>query len=182
MRYGLLCLLVALAAGCATPAMTPDQMQAEVAGFRLPQEPAPGTGLVYVVRPSGLGGLVRFNVFLNDQEDGSEMGHTRASQYIYFAVPAGRHRVFSKAENWAEIDVTVRDGEVIFLQQEAQIGIIMARNNLSALDQTQGKYFVKTLALGTLLKTAAPGAAARPNAGAPAGPVQLDDLKDLLSK
>jgi hypothetical protein len=184
----LLALAVALLGGCAgTPNMTQDEMQADVAGFRLPQEPAPGTGMIYVVRPSPLGGLVRFNVFLNDQGDDAEMGHTRASQYIYFAVPAGRHRIYSKAENWAEIDVTVREGQVLFLQQETQLGIIMARNNLSELDEVQGKYYVKTLAPGVLLKTAAPGAApgAAPKAAGsagptPAGPVKLDDLKDLL--
>jgi hypothetical protein len=180
----LLATTAALLAGCAgTPNMTPDDMAAEVKSFRLPQEPAPGTGMIYVVRPSPLGGLIRFNVFVNDQHDDAEMGHTRASQYIYFAVPAGRHRIYSKAENWAEIDVTVRDGQVIYLQQETQLGIIMARNNLSELDETQGKYYVKTLQPGVLLKAAAPGAApkAAGSAGpAPAGPVKLDDLKDLL--
>ena len=167
--------------GCAT-LPSPEVMKAETASFQLPKLPDPGKAIVYVVRPSPLGGLVRFNVFLNDQNDDAEMGHTRASQYIYFSVPAGRHRIYSKAENWAEIDVTVRDGQVVYLQQETQLGIIMARNALSELDETLGKYHVKTLQPGVLLKTAAPGAAPKAAGGAAAAPVKLDDLKDLLPK
>ena len=186
MRKILVLVLAALVAGCATPSMTPADMEAEVKSFRLPQEPGPGSGMIYVVRPSPLGGLVRFNVFLNDQNDASEMGHTRASQYIHFSVPAGRHRIYSKAENWAEIELTVRDGQVVYVQQETALGIIMARNNLSQLDDTQGKYFVKTLQPGVMLKTAGPGAApgSAPKAagGSAAAPVKLDDLKDLLPK
>lgn len=33
------------------------------------------------------------------------------------------------------------------------MGIIMARNNIFKLDDYQGKYHVKTLTLGTILKT-----------------------------
>ncbi len=186
MRKAFMTVVAALVAGCATPSLTPDQMRSEVAGFRLPREPGPATGMIYVVRPSPLGGLVRFNVFFNDQDEGSEMGYTRASQYIYFSVPPGRHRIYSKAENWAELDVTVREGEVVFVQQETTLGIIMARNMLSPLDDTQGRYYVKTLQPGELLRTAARGAApgeAKGGAGPqPAGPVKLDDLKDLLPK
>jgi hypothetical protein len=108
---------------------------------------------VYVVRPSGLGGLIRFNVFVGDQEPESEMGWTRASQYIYFSLPAGEHKIYSKAENWAELMVSAGQGEVIYLQQDPTLGIIMARNNLSRIEDYQGKYFVKRLTLGTVLKT-----------------------------
>jgi hypothetical protein len=92
---------VALFTGCAS-LPSPEAMKAEVAGFQLPKLPEPGKAIVYVVRPSALGGLVRFNVFLNDQEANSEMGFTRGSQYIYFNVPPGDHKIYSKAENWAE--------------------------------------------------------------------------------
>jgi hypothetical protein len=91
MRKALLCMLAALVAGCATPSLTPEEMQADVASFRLPQEPGPGSGMIYVVRPSPLGGLIRFNVFLNDQNDASEMGHppARASTSTSPCPPAG---------------------------------------------------------------------------------------------
>jgi hypothetical protein len=144
-------LAVALLAGCAS-LPSPEVMRAEVASYQLPKLPEPGKAMVYVVRPSPLGGLIRFNVFLNDQEEKSEMGYTRSSQYIYFHVPPGDHKLYSKAENWAEIGISAKAGEVVFVQQDVAIGIIMARNNLTRLEEIPGKYHVKTLAVGTIHK------------------------------
>lgn len=142
----------AVLGGCAT-GPSPDEMKAAIAGFQLPKLPEPGKAIVYVVRPSGLGGLIRFNVFLNDQEANSEMGYTRGSQYIYFNVPPGNHKIMSKAENWAETLVNVKAGDIIFIQQETSMGFIMARNSLSMLEEVPGKYHVKTLTVGTIIKT-----------------------------
>jgi Protein of unknown function (DUF2846) len=139
-------------AGCAS-LPSPEAMKAETANFQLPKAPEPGKAMIYVIRPSSLGTLIRFNVFLNDQQEASEMGYTRGSQYIYFNVPPGEHKVYSKAENWAEILVTVKAGEVAFIQQEPSMGIIMARNNVFKLEDYQGRYHVKNTSIGTVIKT-----------------------------
>lgn len=144
--------LAALFTGCAT-LPSPEVMKAETANFQVPKLPDAGKAMVYVVRPSALGGLVRFNVFLDDQEAASEMGYTRSSQYVYFSVQPGPHKIYSKAENWAEVSITANAGDIIFLQQETAMGVIMARNSLAKLEETPGKYHVKTLTLGTVLKT-----------------------------
>ncbi|MGI0035821.1 MAG: DUF2846 domain-containing protein [Nitrososphaera sp.] len=127
-------------------------MKAETATYQLPKLPDAGKAIVYVVRPSGLGGLIRFNVFVDDQEAPSEMGYTRSSQYIYFQITPGDHKIYSKAENWAETLVSVKAGDIIYIQQEPSMGIVMARNNIFKLEDYQGKYHVKTLTLGTVLK------------------------------
>ena len=144
---------VTLALGGCTSLPPVEQMRAEVAGYQLPKLPPEGKAMVYVVRPSGLGGLIRFNVFLNDQEANSEMGWTRSSQYIYFHMPPGQHKILSKAENWAEAVIDVKAGDIVFIQQEPTMGIIMARNNLFKLEEIPGKYHVKTLTVGTVIKT-----------------------------
>lgn len=108
--------------------------------------------MIYVVRPSGLGGLIRFNVFVDDQEAASEMGYTRSSQYIYFQVAPGNHLIYSKAENWAEAQVNVKAGEIVFIEQEPTMGVFMARNVITQIKDYQGKYHVKTLGLGTIIK------------------------------
>jgi hypothetical protein len=150
--WGAVLVSVALVvSGCAS-LPSPEQMQAAVAGYQLPQSPAAGQAMVYVVRPALPGGLIRFNVFVNNQEDASEVGFTRSKQYIYFALPPGTHKIFSKAENWAEIELTVKAGDVAFIQQEVNIGFIMARNTLVRLDDVTGRYHVKNLELGTLHK------------------------------
>jgi hypothetical protein len=138
--------------GCATLPTT-SEMKAEIVNYQLPQLPQEGKAIVYVVRPSQLGTLVRFNVFLDDQEDNSEMGYTRGAQYIYFTVAPGGHKVYSKAENWAELDINATPGEVMFIQQDPVMGLIMARNNIIRLDDVTGKYHVKTLSVGTIIKT-----------------------------
>ena len=143
---------MAALAGCAS-LPSPEAMRAETTSFQLPKLPAPGKAMVYVVRPPGPGGLIRFNVFVDDQEDASEMGYTRGGQYIYFHVTPGEHKIYSKAENWAEAQISPKAGEVIYIQQEPAIGLIMARNSLSKIDELPGKYHVKKLELGTIIKT-----------------------------
>jgi len=138
--------------GCAT-LPSPEEMKKETASFQLPKSPEAGKAVVYVVRPTELGGLIRFNVFVDDKEDSSEMGYTRGSQYIYFNLAPGDHKIFSKAENWAETDVSANAGDVIFIQQEPSMGIIMARNSLVRIEALPGTYYVKTLKLGTIGKT-----------------------------
>lgn len=137
--------------GCASLPST-EAMKAETASYQLPKLPEPGKAIVYVVRPSALGGLIRFNVFVDDQEEPSEMGYTRSSQYIYFNLSPGEHKIYSKAENWAETLVSAKAGDIIYIQQEPSMGVIMARNNTFKLEDYQGKYHVKTLTLGTIIK------------------------------
>jgi hypothetical protein len=150
-RLFLLLACITVFQGCATLPSS-EQMKVETAGFQLPKQPSPGKALVYVVRPSGIGGLVRFNVFVDSQADEAEVGYTRGGQYIYFGVDPGTRKISSKAENWAEWTVKVNAGDVIYLQQEPAFGIIMARNNIFPVEEMQGKYYVKTLSLGTLIK------------------------------
>lgn len=140
-----------LVAGCATPPPA-ETMKAEIAGYQLPKGPPAGRALVYVVRPSAVGGLVRFNVFVDDQGDGAEVGYTRGNQYIYFSLAPGEHKIYSKAENWADLVLTLKAGDIVFVQQEVGVGMIMARNSLSRLEDYQGRYYVKTLSEGTIHK------------------------------
>jgi hypothetical protein len=149
-----LCLAISVSVltGCAS-LPSPEVMKAETANFQLPKLPDADKAMVYVVRPSSLGTLIRFNVFVNDQEAASEVGYTRGAQYIYFQVPPGDHKIYSKAENWAEAQISAKAGDIFFLQQEPTMGIIMARNNLFKLEDVPGKYHVKTLTLGTIGKS-----------------------------
>lgn len=144
-------LLVVLLYGCASaPSM--EKMQAEVSQYSLPKPAVADKGLVYVVRPSNVGMMVRFNVFLDDKEADSEMGYNRGNQYIYFYVTPGQHVISSKAENWADMPVTIKAGEVIYLKQEVEVGVMMARNSLKVLSDVEGRYLVKDAGLGTIAK------------------------------
>lgn len=143
--------VLAIFSGCAS-LPKPEEMKADIAGYELPKLPEEGKAIVYVVRPSSVGSLIRFNVFVDDEEASSEMGFTRGSQYIYFNLMPGEHRILSKAENWAEARVSANEGDIIFIQQDAEMGLLMARNSVFQLPDYQGKYQVKHLELGTIIK------------------------------
>ena len=132
---------------------SPEEMKADVANYTLPKLPQDGKAIVYVVRPSGLGGLIRFNVFVDSKEPSAEMGYTRGVQYIYFNLRPGSHKILSKAENWAEADVDARAGDIIFIEQIPNMGFLMARNALKIIEPYKGKYHVKRIKLGTVKKT-----------------------------
>jgi hypothetical protein len=144
-------LLILSVIGCVS-LPKPEEMQAEVETFTLPKMPEPGKAIVYVVRPSSAGAIIRFNVFIDDHEDTSEMGFTRGSQYIYFNLMPGEHTILSKAENWAEAKITAKAGDIIYVEQDPSMGIIMARNSLRIPPDYEGKYQVKHLTLGTIIK------------------------------
>jgi len=115
-------------------------MKAEAATYQLPKLPEAGKAIVYAVRPDGDDGYIRFNIFVDNQEASSEMGYTRGIQYIYFNLLPGEHNIYSKAKNWAEVAVSAKAGDIIFLQQETTWGFIIARNNLFKIEDYQGKY------------------------------------------
>lgn len=138
-------------AGCAS-LPKPEEMKQDIVGFELPVLPVEGKAIVYVVRPSTIGTLLRFNVFVDDQEPQSEMGFTRGSQYIYFNLEPGEHTILSKAENWAEINLAAAAGDIIFIQQNPTFGIFISRNELFSLQEFEGKYYVKNLEPGTIIK------------------------------
>jgi hypothetical protein len=138
--------------GCAS-LPSPEKMKEETASFKLPALPAEGKALVYVVRPSSMGTLIRFNVFVNNEKPEAEMGYTRGAQYIYFELNPGSYKLMSKAENLAEVAIEAKAGDVIFVNQEPAMGLLMARNALSTLPDYQGKYHVKTLELGTIRRS-----------------------------
>jgi hypothetical protein len=141
--------------GCVTPP-TKEQMEKETANFTLPHKADPKMATIYVVRPEMIGTLVRFNVFVNDKEPISEMGWTRGSQHIYFQVPPGNYTILSKAENWAEAFIGAKPGQTYFIRQDAQIGIIMARNTITEIDPVEGKYHVMKTSLGEIIKRDTP--------------------------
>jgi hypothetical protein len=140
-----------LFSGCAT-LPTPTQMREEVANFKLPKLPEDGKALVYIVRPSYLGTAVWFRVFIDDKEEESEMGYTRGGQYIYFNLEPGDHQILSGSENWAQLNLTASSGDIVFIKQEPNMGFFVARNSLIPIQDYEGRYYVKNLTLGNIIK------------------------------
>jgi len=153
LKAGILFFVCFVIFGCALslpqPYLTePTQMKDQIANYQVPKLPEDRKAIVYIVRPSPYDPS-GFNVFLDTQEPNSEMGCTMPKQYIYFDLTPGEHKIFSKAENWAEMNVLVKEGDIIFIQQEPTMGVIRTKNKLLTLQDYEGKYYVKTLNRGT---------------------------------
>ncbi len=153
MKITHLLFLSTLLATLSSCAVSTEKMKKETANYNLPVKAQKDKALVYVVRPSNMGGLIKFNVFLDDKERDSEMGFNTGNKYIYFFVSPGKHKIFSKAENWADVEIDAKDNEQIFVKQNTSMGFIMARNSLEIVPELEGKYYVKNAKKGVVRKT-----------------------------
>ena len=147
-------LVITFFSGCSRTSLpSPEQMENEVRGFNLPKLPENGKAIVYVVRPNFFGMAIKFNIYIDDKKASSEMGYTYGKEYIYFNLLPGKHKILSLAENWDSVEVNAKAGDIIFLEQEFKMGVMYGRNKLyDDYSLLEGKYRVKTLSLGTILK------------------------------
>lgn len=154
-RVPLLLLTLLMLAGCA--GVTREDMLREADAFDLPGQREPGKASVYIVRPSGVGTLIRFNVFVDKLDvDTLEAGFTRGREYLHFNVGPGQRTIFSVAENTATMTLGFRPDSTYFIRQDAQMGFVMARNSLALMDSVEGKYYVRRTTPGTLLRPSFP--------------------------
>ena len=137
---------VLVMAGCSIQLPSQDSLISQTADFQLPKLPEEGQAVMYVVRLTELGNAVRMSVYLDDVE----VGYTKGKQYIYFELPLGKHIITSKSENVSKINISAKNKEIIFLQQEVLVGTAFARNNLKRIEALAGKYYVKKLELGKI--------------------------------
>ncbi len=142
--------------GCASVPPRLDEMRAQTAGFQLPKLPEEGKALVYVVNPSTFvkyaskhGNM--YPVYLDNHDSPSEVGATFGQQYTYFSVTPGEHKIFTKADNWAELDISAKAGDVIFLKQEPYMGFTTLNIRLDRISDDEGKYYIKTLPRGKII-------------------------------
>ena len=86
--------------GCAS-VPSPEVMKAETTGYKLPALPSDGKAMVYVVRPSPLGTLIRFNVFINEEKPEAEMGCAMSEMHKAAAHAADDHKSVELRNNMA---------------------------------------------------------------------------------
>lgn len=150
---------VMLLSGCVMSSTPPsvETMRADTSGFQLPKLPAEGKAIVYVVFVEDWYGSVGFEVFLDGQSPVYAVGRNSGGQYFHFELEPGEHKIFSKGEKLAELPLSVKAGDVVFIRQELQMGTMEARVILLPIDELEGKYYVSKLkpGLSTVPMTAA---------------------------
>ena len=101
--------------------------------------PAGGKALVYVVRPSSLGGLIKMTV----RCDNVEIGSTKAGNFVYAMIDPGSHTLTSSAENTANLEITLEAGKTYYVKQQVLMGFVIAETNLKVLDDKDGQKDLK---------------------------------------
>lgn len=155
--------------GCASAPPSPAQMLAESASFKLPHQPSAGKAVVYVVFDEEyVKQQLGFDVFLDGQQPGAAVGRNRGGEYFAFELTPGDHVIYSKGEKWAELPLSVKAGEVVYVRQEWKMGWMDARVSLQLLDEVEGKYYVSKLQPGLAVTPMVSAAPATPPQGAAA--------------
>jgi len=149
----LLLLLLPLGlAGCSGVGKMPVQFDDYARRLEPPAEQA----LVYVVRPSNAGKIMRFTV----QCDGDSIGATGGKRYIYTLQPPGAHVFVSRAENKSELPIVLEAGQTYYLEQKIKMGIFSARANLERIPDAEGREKLAKCALSEEIVAPIPGSEA----------------------
>ncbi len=118
----------------------------------LPAQPVPSMTLVYIVRPTALGFAIPMSVFVDEKVKDNKVGVTQGAQHIYFYLTPGKHIIISQSENRSDLEIEAKPGEVIFIEQMVQMGAVVARNKLKAVEPGSGIQSVKDTKTGNIIK------------------------------
>jgi hypothetical protein len=102
--------------------------------------PGPGEAAVYFVRPAALGMAINFWAFVDETPVGMTKGHT----YVWAAVPAGEHLIWSSSGNVSAVKVHLEAGKSYYFEQKAKMGGLRARVEIEPLiDANREEAFAK---------------------------------------
>ncbi|GGB18427.1 DUF2846 domain-containing protein [Puia dinghuensis] len=101
--------------------------------------PADGKALVYILRPSGFGALIKMGV----RCDSVHIGSTGAGQYVYTMLDPGTHSLMSTAENKSSLNIMVEAGKIYYIRQQVKMGFAFAETGLKLEDDQQGQKDLK---------------------------------------
>ncbi len=100
----------------------------------------PAKGRIYLIRPSIFGGAVGMKV----TDEGKEIGKTFGKSYISWEREPGNHIIEAQAENKEQLSLFVKQGGRVYVKQGIEMGVFMARNSLTPIDeQTAKEYMAK---------------------------------------
>ena len=129
-KWILIVFLFSFMVGCSAVGKMPTAVDLKIRDLHPPE----GKALVYVLRPTSIGSIVKMEVTAN----GQYIGATGGKRYIYTLLDPGKYIFSSKAENTSELHIVLEAGKTYYLEQKVKMGLIMARNELLRLDDIEG--------------------------------------------
>lgn len=98
----------------------------------------PEMGRIYVVRPSGFGSGISMSIMDNDRK----IGETGPNGFLCWERERGKAEIVGKAENTSKVSLDVNSGNVYYIHQHVQLGLLFARNKLEVVDKEKGEKFL----------------------------------------
>jgi hypothetical protein len=102
-------------------------------------QPSDGKALVYILRPSTFGMVVRMFVRCDSVHIGSTMAHN----FVYAMLDPGTHTLRSTSENNSTLEITVDAGKVYYVKQEVKMGFAIAETGLKLVDEKEGQKYLQ---------------------------------------
>ncbi len=102
-------------------------------------QPPVGKALVYVLRPSAMGMLIRMRV----KCDGTNIGSTKGGNFLFAMVEPGQHTLLTASENDEMMDITVEAGKIYYVKQQAKMGVVYAETGLKLVDEKEGQKYLQ---------------------------------------
>jgi hypothetical protein len=96
--------------------------------------PIEGKAIVYILRPSGFGGLIKMGVSV----DSVRIGGTKAGNFLYAILPPGSHIFESRSENSVTLNLVLEAGKIYYIRQQVKMGFAFAETGLQQEDEKQG--------------------------------------------
>jgi hypothetical protein len=121
-----------LLSGCASVPMAPAQADLAAKEFKAPTN---GKAGVYIYRNEFMGAAIKMDLFV----DSFAIGSTAKQTYHYIELAPGRHIFEGKAENTSTLDLETAANKLYYIWQEVKIGLLIARNKLSLVDESAGQ-------------------------------------------
>lgn len=100
--------------------------------------PIEDKAIVYIIRPTTFGAIIRMNV----ECDSVHIGSTTAKRYIYTALSPGKHTLFSRSENKSTLEVELEAGKIYYINQQVKMGFFIAETGLMLLNEEDGKKYL----------------------------------------
>ncbi|MBI5208184.1 MAG: DUF2846 domain-containing protein [Candidatus Firestonebacteria bacterium] len=96
--------------------------------------------LVFILRPSFIGFMVPFRVYL----DNKPIGLTKGKTYFFFYASAGKHILKTVAGNTTEIELTLVSGKKYYIKQNIILDKIAPKNNAVLISEEEGEEIIKS--------------------------------------
>ncbi|MBI4651691.1 DUF2846 domain-containing protein [Candidatus Desantisbacteria bacterium] len=96
--------------------------------------------LIYVLRPSFVGFMVPFKVYLDDKP----IGLTKGKTYFYFYTSPGKHIMKTTSGNTTELELDAAAGSKYYVKQTTILDKITPGNKTVFISEEEGEKLIKT--------------------------------------